>query len=258
MERTMYNAAIAGVSLDGVKVNYTNPLESDGHHHRGKQYGIACCPSNIARFLPSIGDYVYLTRDNNLYVNLYVGSESKMKLGETDVTVTQKTNYPWDGNVKICVDPAADITGKVLLRVPDWSRKYTVTVNGKSVKKNMEKGYLVIDRTWKKGDAIALSFDMPVETVAADPKVKADEGRRAIRRGPIVYCAEQADNKGIDLNNLVLSPKNKFTVKDGEGILKGTKKLETTIGKDKITFIPYYAWDNREPGKMIVWTKYSN
>jgi DUF1680 family protein len=260
-ERTMYNAAIAGVSLDGVKVNYTNPLESDGNHHRGKQYGIACCPSNIARFLPSIGNYVYLTKDNDLYVNLYVGSVSKIKLGETPVTVTQKTNYPWNGNVSIAIDPATAIDGKLKLRIPDWNRKYTIKINGKSMTdtgSNMDKGYLVISKKWKKGDVVNINFDMPVELVASDPNVLQNTGKRAIRKGPLVYCAEQADNKGIDLNNLTLSPRNKFTVINGDGVLKGIKKLQTIIGNNKITFIPYYAWDNREPGKMIVWTGYTN
>ncbi len=258
MERTMYNAALAGVSLDGVKVNYTNPLESDGNHHRGKEYGIACCPSNIARFLPSIGKYVYLTSENNLYVNLYVGSESTMKMGETDVTVIQKTNYPWDGNVRIAIDPATAIDGNVLLRIPEWNKKYTVTLNGKAVKKTIEKGYLVVHNKWKKGDVIALNFAMPVEMVESDSNVVANKGLRAVRRGPLVYCVEQADNKGIDLSKISLNSKNKFTVINGHGLLNGTKKLQTTVGKDKITFIPYYAWDNREPGKMIVWIKYTN
>lgn len=258
MERTLYNALLAGESLDGRRFFYTNPLESDGKHHRGERYGIACCPSNMARFIPSVGNYVYSEKENELLVNLFVGSETKLSLAGTPVTVIQKTEYPFDGRVTITINPQSAVDGKIKIRIPDWCKSYTATVNGKNVKSsNLEHGYLALNKKWNKGDVIALNFDMPVNVVESDPRIKTNDGRRAIQRGPIVYCVEQVDNKGVDLNNLVLSSKNKFTVVNGDGVLAGTKKLQTTAGKNKITFVPYYTWENREPGKMLVWVKYT-
>ncbi|MBO9573467.1 MAG: glycoside hydrolase family 127 protein, partial [Chitinophagaceae bacterium] len=258
IERTLYNALLAGESLDGRKFFYTNVLESDGNRHRGEKYGIACCPSNMARFIPSVGSYIYSEKGNELLVNLFIGSETKLSLNNTPATITQKTEYPFDGKVTISVDPSVAVDGKIKIRIPDWCKSYTATLNGKNVKSStLDNGYLTLNKKWNKGDVIALNFDMPVNVVESDPNVVTNAGRRAIQRGPIVYCVEQVDNKGIDLNNLELSSKNKFTVINGDGILAGTKKLQTTVGKNKITFVPYYAWENRESGKMLVWVKYS-
>lgn len=259
MERAMYNAVLGGVSLKGDRFFYVNPMESDGNNIRSRWHGTACCPSNIARFLPQVGNYVYMQKDNDLYVNLYVGSETKITLGTTEVAVVQKTDYPWAGGVQITVNPSAPIDGAIKLRIPEWCKTYTAKINGKLItQKDLQLGYLPIQKTWKKGDVITLDLAMPIEMVAADPRVKDDAGRRAIQRGPIVYCAEQVDNPGIDLNNVTLTNKNTFKIVEGEGILKGIKKLTTTVGKDKITLVPYYAWENREPGKMIVWMKDSD
>ncbi len=257
-ERTLYNALLAGVSLDGRRVFYTNPLESDGKHHRGEKYGTACCPTNVTRFIPSIGSYIYAQKGDEVLVNLYMGSETKLQLNNTPLTLIQQTNYPYDGRVTITVVPASTTQGKIKVRIPDWCKSYTAKLNGKNVKtNNLEQGYLSLNKKWNKGDVIELNFDMPVTVVESDPNVKTNDGRRAVQRGPLVYCVEQVDNKGYDLNNLVLGPKNKFTLVDGDGILAGTKKIQTTVGKDKITFVPYYAWENRESGKMLVWIKYS-
>jgi DUF1680 family protein len=259
VERTLYNALLAGVSLDGRKVFYTNPLESDGRTHRGEKYGIACCPSNIARFMPSVGNYVYMTRGNELFVNLFMTSESNVTMNNVPVKLIQQTGYPFDGNVSVSVGPETPVDGKIKILIPDWCKSYTVTINNRKVGvKQMEAGYLTLIRKWKKGDVIQLNLDMPVEMVTSDPRVTNNSGRRAVKRGPLVYCVEQADNPGIDLNNLTLSGKNTFRIVDGDGVLKGTKKLETMVGKDKVTFVPYYAWENRQPGKMLVWTRYSD
>jgi uncharacterized protein len=257
IERTLYNALLAGESLDGRKFFYTNVLESDGHAHRGEKYGIACCPSNMARFIPSVGSYIYAEKDNELLVNLFVGSESSVSLNNVAVNITQKTLYPYDGKVMINVDPANAVDGNIKIRVPYWCKSYTATINGKNAKsENLDKGYLVFNKKWNKGDVIALNFDMPVNVVEADPNVTTNAGRRVVERGPLVYCVEQVDNKGVDLNNLELSAANKFTVINGDGILANTKKIQTKSGKNKITFVPYYAWENRESGKMLVWVKY--
>lgn len=257
VERTLYNALLAGVSLSGEKFFYTNPLEADGKTHRGQHYGIACCPSNMARFMPSVGNYIYSSKDNELLVNLYIGSEAALKLGNLPVRIVQQTNYPYDGRISISVDPENPVNAKIKLLIPDWCKSYAAKVNGKAVKKNIESGYLSIDRAWKKGDRIELNLDMPV-VLESDEHVKENAGRRAVRKGPLIYCAEQADNKGIDLNNVTLNTSSKFTVADGEGVLKGVKKLQTNAGSQKLVLIPYYAWENRESGKMLVWLKYAN
>ncbi len=258
VQRTLFNAALAGVSISGEKFFYTNPLESDGKRHRGAGYGIACCPTNMARFLPTIGRYVYMEKNNELFVNLFVGSESKVKLGDIPVAISQKTEYPWDGHVVLSVNPESAVQGKIKILIPEWCKSYTVSLNGKKLSKKIyEHGYLTLNKKWTSGDEITLNLDMPVRVVASDPRVKNNQGRRALQRGPFIYCVEQVDNPGVNLDNLILTSKNKFSVVDGDGILKGTKKIQTKAGKDIITYIPYYAWENRQSGKMLVWTKYA-
>jgi len=257
MERSMYNAVLAGVSLSGDRFFYINPLESDGNHHRQRWYGTACCPSNISRFLPSVGNYVYMVGKNDLFINLYAASEATVHLKGIKMAVSQKTSYPWDGDITIKIDPQSDVYANIKLRIPDWCKTYTVKLNGvKLAQKKIDAGYLVLSKKWAKGDVISLMLNMPVEVVAADSRVKANVGKRAIQRGPIVYSLEKADNKNVDLYALRLTSKNNFTVVEGKGILDGIKLLQTNTGADKITFIPYYAWDNREPGKMLVWVNY--
>lgn len=257
-ERSLYNAVLAGQNLEGDKFFYTNPLAAEGKTHRGGAYGIACCPSNMARFIPQVGEYIYMTGNNELLVNLYIGDETKTSLGNTPVTISQQTQYPWEGKVTIKVDPQQEVTGKIKLRIPDWCKSYTAKLNGKKIGKSiLENGYLAINRNWNKGDVIELDFSMPVELVAADPKVEANKGKRAIRKGPIVYCVEEVDNLGVDFDKLTLTSKNKFTVTQGEGILAGVKNLTTTVNGKAITFVPYFAWENRQSGKMNVWLNYS-
>jgi DUF1680 family protein len=260
LERTLYNALLAGVSLDGSKVSYTNTLESEGkHHNRDTVYGTACCPSNIARFLPAVGSYIYLTRDNEVLVNLYIGSETKLSIGSTPTTIVQKTDYPYNGRIAITVNPESAVQGKIKLRIPDWCKSYSASLNGKKISgKDLENGYLTMSKEWKKGDGIIINLDMPVVLDSADARTADDVGRRTVQKGPLVYAIEQADNPGLDIQNITLTSKNTFKVVPGDGVLKGINKLQTTVGKDKVTFIPYYAWDNRELGKMLVWVKYSN
>lgn len=258
MERSLYNAVLAGQNLGGDKFFYTNPLSAEGKTHRGGAYGIACCPSNMARFIPQVGEYIYMTGKNELFINLYVGDETKTSLGNTPVVISQQTQYPWEGKVVIKVDPQSAVNGKIKLRIPDWCKSYTASLNGKKIgRSTLENGYLAIDRTWNKADVIELDFSMPVELVSADPKVEANIGKRAIRKGPIVYCMEEVDNPGIDFDKLSLSSKNKFSVVDGEGILSGVKNLTTKVNGNTVTFVPYFAWENRKSGKMNVWVNYS-
>ncbi len=258
LERSLYNAVLAGQNLDGNAFFYTNPLASEGKHHRGGEYGIACCPSNMARFIPQVGEYIYMKRKDELMVNLYIGNETNTSLGNTPLTISQQTQYPWEGKVLIKVEPEKAVDGKIKLRIPDWAKSYAALLNGEKINQlNLEAGYLTIDRKWKKGDIIELDFSMPVELVAAHPLVEANKGKRAVQRGPIVYCMEEVDNPGVDPEQLTLSAENKFALVNGKGKLEGIKNLTTIANGDNITFVPYFAWENRQSGKMNVWVNYA-
>lgn len=253
MERSIYNALLAGINLQGNRFFYVNPLESDGKHHRKEWYGTACCPSNLCRFIPSIGGYIYGTSDDALYVNLFIGNEATVNLGGKDVKVSMTTSYPDNGQTTITLGGATD--KQVRVRIPGWCDKYTVKVNGSDAKYSLEAGYAVLEGPWKAGDNIELNFEMPVKVVTADPRVKADVGLRAIQRGPLVYCAEAADNY-IGLDSLRLSPNETFNTHYDDVLLNGTTLIDVRSEGKKFRLIPYYLWDNRAAGKMKVWLPY--
>ena len=283
LERSLYNGLISGVSLEGNGFFYPNPLESMGQHQRQAWFGCACCPSNICRFIPSLPGYVYAVKDKNVYVNLFVSNTATVKVEGKKLTLSQETNYPWDGAVGLTVDRATGKDFTLKLRIPGWVKgqvvpsdlysyadnkrlSYTVTVNGEEVEKTIgEDGYLAISRRWKKGDRIELNFDMQPRTVKAHPQVAADRGRLAIERGPIVYCAEWPDNN-FDIMTLLLNRDPKFEEVRRDDLLYGITQLKTdaqTLSYDKegrlqakdvkLTLIPYYAWAHRGSGKMAVW-----
>lgn len=260
MERSMYNGVLAGISLDGDLFFYVNPLESEGHHHRQEWFGCACCPSNVSRFLPSVGSYIYATsKTNGVFVNLYVGSSAEMNVGQTKLQLVQNTDYPWTGNIKIEVQPEMESTFPMNLRIPGWCHHFSLSVNGQ--KQNVtkqENGYVALIRKWKKGDKISLKLDMPVEVVAADPRVETNVGKRAIQRGPLVYCVEESDQANRYWHEIQLSKKSTFKTKKASGKLKGMVEIQGKTDKENFTLIPYFAWDNREAGKMKVWIDYED
>ena len=276
MERALYNGVISGVSLDGRKFFYENPLASRGAHHRQPWFGCACCPPNITRILASLGGYIYATGESRLAVHLYVASEAAAQVGEHAVTVRQETDYPWDGAVKLTLGLKGKARFDLTLRQPDWAGHASLRVNGAEVEPRVDRGYLAIDREWSDGDVIELGIEMPVRRVYADPRVAADCGRVALQRGPIVFCLEAADN-GPELERLS-APRHaewnaRFdpTVLGGVITLKGDgAKLDTADGhgplyRDRpiatktvaLTAVPYYTWDNRAAGEMLVWIRES-
>ena len=255
LERSLYNGALAGISLGGDRFFYVNPLESKGDHHRQEWYGCACCPSQLSRFLPSIGNYIYASSDDALWVNLYMGNTGQIRIGETDILLTQETNYPWDGSVKLTISTSQPLEKEIRLRIPDWCKTYDLSINGKRINVPKEKGYAVI-KDWKSQDVIALDMDMPVEIVAADPHVKENFDKRAIQRGPLVYCMEEIDNPEY-FDQIQLSPSTIFQTAFVSDILNGIKTIKTNGRAQSATFIPYYAWDNRKAGKMRVWIPYN-
>ena len=255
LERSLYNGALAGISLGGDRFFYVNPLESKGDHHRQEWYGCACCPSQLSRFLPSIGNYIYASSDDALWVNLYIGNTGQIRIGETDILLTQETDYPWDGSVKLTISTSQPLEKEIRLRIPNWCKTYDLSINGKRINVSEEKGYAVI-KDWKSQDVIALDMDMPVEIVAADPHVKENFGKRVIQRGPLVYCMEEIDNPEY-FDQIQLSPSTTFQTAFVSDILNGIKTIKTIGRAQSATFIPYYAWDNRKAGKMRVWIPYN-
>ena len=221
-ERTLYNGLLSGVSLDGTKFFYPNVLESDGTQERSPWFGCACCPGNITRFLPSVPGYVYAQQGKTIYVNLYAGGTADIKLDDgRAIRLTQETRYPWDGAAKITVAPDKKSRFTIAVRIPGWARNeavpgdlyrfadtntkpVTLNVNGKSVPLKIKGGYVSLTRSWKAGDVIALNLPMPVRRVVANEKVRADRGRVALQRGPMVFCAEWPDNPGGKVRNLLL------------------------------------------------------
>ena len=282
LERTLYNGLISGVSLDGGGFFYPNPLESMGQHQRQPWFGCACCPSNICRFIPSLPGYVYAVKDNQVYVNLFMGNEAELKVGGKKVILHQETRYPWDGHVTLTVDKNAAGTFVMKIRIPGWVRNqvvpsdlytysdgkrpgYSVKVNGEAVTSALEQGYFTIERKWKKGDRVELQLDMEVRTVKANGKVEADRGRMAVERGPIVYCAEWPDNS-FNVLSLLMNLHPQFEVVERPDLLYGLNQIKTPVQtleydeqgrlvvKDQeLTLIPYYAWAHRGPGNMAVW-----
>lgn len=274
MERSLYNGVLAGVSLDGTKFFYVNPLESDGNHHRSPWFGCACCPPNVARTVASVGGYAYATGADGLYVNLYIQGSVKTKVGDTPVSLDVTTNYPWEGDVSIVVRPESPSKFAIRPRVPGWARGVSVSVNGTKVEQpTIERGYIVLDRDWNPGDTVALSFPMPVERMLSHPKVAADEGRVALQRGPIVYCVEAADNGKAAIDGVFLSWNAAVKAEPRPDLLGGVVVLSVeanrlaampdwpgtlyqpapAVENAALVAIPYAVWDNREPGPMAVW-----
>ena len=249
LERSMYNGALAGISLSGDRFFYVNPLESDGHHHRKAWYRTACCPSQISRFLPSIGNYLYATADDTLWVNLYIGSTVRMVHQEANLEIKQITDYPWDGKIRFELKSDKSFHSTFKFRIPAWCTHYSLSYNGQIQEVTPSLGYASLSRKWKDGDVVELDLEMPVQVLSADPRVKANVGKRAIQRGPLVYCLEEIDNPQID--DAVIEPNMHFTTVRND--LLDIVEIRGVTNGQVLKFVPYYIWDNREAGKMKVW-----
>ena len=288
LEKTLYNSMLSGVSLSADRFFYPNPLESNGQHERQAWFGCACCPSNVARFVPAIPGYIYAASDDELYVNLFISNDADINMGDRKVSISQKANFPWDGKVEISVNPERRGKFTLKIHIPGWARNeaipgslYTFTdqneetfnlsVNGEVLTPEILEGYAVIDRTWKQGDKIGLEIPMPVRRVVADERIKADFGKIAVQRGPVIYCAEWPDNNTGNVLNLIVSKETEFTTEFVPSLLEGTQVIKTTgsqtkrtlggrvemLEEEPLTLIPYALWNNRGPGQMMVWLPYS-
>ncbi|HXC97225.1 MAG TPA: beta-L-arabinofuranosidase domain-containing protein, partial [Edaphobacter sp.] len=201
LERTLYNGALAGVSLKGDTYFYENPLEGTTKRTRWVWHECPCCPPMFIKFMGAMPSYIYATDHESVYVNLFVGSRATIKVQDAQMILKQTTQYPWDGAIRIDVEAAPTESTKLMLRVPGWCRGESLTVNGKRIATDQRvRGYVQIDRPWRRGDVVALTLPMPIRKVRANLAVKADIGRVALMRGPIVYCLESADNAGSTQN----------------------------------------------------------
>jgi DUF1680 family protein len=284
LEKTLYNSMLSGVSLSADRFFYPNPLESSGHHQRQAWFGCACCPSNIARFVPAIPGYIYAVTDKELYVNLFVSNDAHVSVGEKKIDISQKTNFPWDGKVEIGVNPEVSTRFALKVRIPDWAMneaiagglyRFTVRnneivdldVNGEKAVINIKDGYATFSRKWKKGDKVEVEFPMPVRTIIADERVTEDKGKIVVQRGPVIYCAEWPDNNSGNVLNLIINNEAGFSSEFIPDLLGGTEVIKTLghqtrrtlegtiemLPDEPVILIPYALWNNRGPGQMIVW-----
>ncbi len=277
-ERALYNGVLSGVSLSGDKFFYDNPLESMGQHERQKWFGCACCPGNVTRFMASVPQYQYASQGSDIFVNLYI--QGKGNVNGTELL--QHTDYPWNGNVKIIVNPKNNAKFNIRLRIPSWvksrpvatnlysfadsAEQYTLKVNGREVKAYMADGYAVVNRKWKKGDVIELSLPMDVRRISANDNVEDDRGKYALERGPIVYCLEGKDQPDSMVFNKVITSKTQIDAELKANKLNGIVELtgkaseveaDGTVKETTFKAIPYSTWNNRGADQMEVWIPYS-
>jgi DUF1680 family protein len=296
LEKSLYNGLISGVGLDGKSFFYTNAMQvkqktaggfgngftgGDVEAARSGWFECSCCPTNIARLLPAVPGYMYAQKDDNLYINLFINGTADLTVKNTAVQLVQQNNYPWDGALAFTVNPKKAIAFNVLLRIPGWVQnsvvpsdlyqfentstvKPVIKVNGNPVEYTIQNGYAVIGKSWKKNDVISVDLPMEVRRITANKNLKDDIGKVALQRGPLVYCAEWADNNG-HTSNIIMPAGTQFTNEFKPDLLNGVMVLTAEVPavvvsndnvntvKQAFTAIPYYSWANRGKGEMMIW-----
>lgn len=273
METVLYNGVLSGMSLDGMKYFYTNPLEHDGgddlaDHHRGSCRrttghwdATSCCPPNVGRTLASLSSYFHGLSDDSIFIHHYSEGVARFKLAGTYVRVSQTTEYPWEGKVKITVTTDTPTSFKLMLRVPAWCESADVKVNGKDYSGTVNpNSYIEISRPWASGDTVELYLPMAIRRVVSHPNVEENVGRIALARGPFVYCVEAFDHQDIDISQITIHEDIELSYSfnkqllGGVGIIQGEARLKNKPSKKyTVTAIPYFSWTNRTPGAMRVW-----
>ena len=291
VEKNLYNSILVGENLDGNRFFYSTLLEVNGGNSRSEWFGCACCPPNLMRTIASLSGYMYTVHKNDVFVNMFVGSNGSVNVGGTQVGLKQETKYPWDGAVALTVSLKEAKKFALKVRIPGWvneqkNKNVTIKVNGNAVTFQTEKGYAAIDRTWANGDVVSIDSPMEIRITESHEKVTATQGKIALQRGPIVYCMEKAGNaqlnttiENFDPLNFVIPRDAKLTATYKENLLKGVVeitgdvKYATGRGNEmidaKLQAVPYYAWNNRgddaeytagleEPknnsSRMLIWT----
>lgn len=289
LERTLYNGLISGVGLDGKSFFYTNAMEvrngfshNDIERERSGWFQCSCCPTNICRFIPAVPGYMYAQKESDLYVNLFISSTANLIINNKPVQVVQQNNYPWEGDLRFTIQTAKANSFKLLIRIPGWALntavpsdlysfqknagvKPTIQINGEPVTYEIQNGFAVIDRAWKKNDEVLVSLPMEIKQVVANEKIRDNIGKVALQRGPIVFCAEWADNNG-KAGNIIVPAGAAFSTEYKPTLLNGIMTLKTevpvvsitgtesiTTERKTVTMIPYYSWANRGKGEMTIW-----
>lgn len=284
IERALYNGINSGMSLDGTLYCYRNPLAFDpstGDKIRNPWYDVTCCPPNLERTFGSLPGYFYSTSSDGLYVHLYDDSELNWHLENgMGLRISQRTRYPWDGLVEMTVTPAVPTDFVFYVRIPGWADHAEVAVNGKALSGVIPGQYLPVHRRWSPGDVVQLKIEVLPQVIDANPRVADDTGRVAIQRGPLIYCLEEIDQPGgTSLSDVAVNPGRRVAEEfqpefrgdllggmvvlhhtgavyergASEKILYSRYSGETKTRKVPLTFIPYYAWANRQASSMQVW-----
>lgn len=281
IERSLYNGLLSGISLDGKSFFYVNPLEANGKFTfnqgaktRQSWFDCSCCPTNLVRFIPSLPGLVYAQQKDDLFVNLYISSKAKVSVNNNPLTIEQQSDYPWQGDVNIIINPENPERFTLKLRIPGWAQnqplpgslysytdivkdKIVITVNGKKTKFSTHLGYAAITRNWKAGDRVTIKLPMTIRLVIANEKVNDDRDKAALEFGPIVYCVEGIDNDNLDdltlPDNITLKVEKRNDLLNGVNIITGDVPADSVKGFLEFTAVPYYAWSNRGPGSMKVW-----
>ena len=272
LELALFNGALSGLSRDGEHYFYANPLESDGSAERWVWHTCPCCTMNVSRLVASVGGYFVSTAADGVAFHLYGGISTTREVGGTKVALRETSNYPWSGEIAISIDPETPTAFDVKLRIPGWCKGAKVVVNGAAVTAAPVNGYVTIHRTWQQGDRVTLDLPMPAEKLYANPAVIMDAGRVALKRGPLVYCIEEADNPGGRVQRLKLTREAQLKSTTRADLFNGIVTLtasataidesefhglyRTSPPKEQeasLTALPYYLWANRGAGSMVVW-----
>lgn len=270
LERALYNGFLSGISLDGKKFAYVNPLASEYGNIRKPWWDCPCCPTNVVRFLPQLPSYIYGLKENTLFINLFIGSTATFKLNDTKISINQETDYPWDGRISLKINLAQPTNFTLAIRIPGWEQnkpvpsdlysylitnnsERTLTINNRPIETHLDKGFVKIRRIWSDNDIIELNLPMSIKRVVSNEKIKNNRGKVALERGPIVYCIENIDDGVKSTSDLILGDNTELKTEYRNDLLKGIITL--TNKHQNFTAIPYYAWSNRGKSQMEVWIK---
>jgi uncharacterized protein len=273
MELALFNGALTGLARDGAHYFYSNPLESRGQHKRWAWHVCPCCTMNVSRLVASVAGYAISAREDGIAFHFYGGFETTATLAGVKVSLRETSDYPWVGDVRIGIDPETPAAFDLKLRIPGWAKNARAAVNGEVIALAVTNGYATIHRTWRKDDAVTLELEMLAERLYAHPSVRMDVGRAALRRGPLIYCVEEADNPGEPVQTLALPRSAALAAEMRTDLFGGVMTLKANAkrlvpGKESgalysteppaardaaLVALPYHLWANRGPGSMQVW-----
>ncbi len=258
IEKLLYNGILVSQSLDGMKYFYSNKIISEGSDERQNWFECACCPTNYIRLIPTIGKYIYSTSPEGIWIHQYIGSEVKLNVPNgNEVSLTQQSAFPWEGKVSIQLVSDKEASFSLFLRVPEWATTSEIHVDGEKLNGPIRpRSYVRIFKSWPKNAFINMTFPMTPKLNQSDPRIITNLNKRAISRGPLVYCMEQIDNPEFDIFQCELDNELELNVLKKPDLLGGINVIQGKTAEDEIFLaIPYYAWANRGPSKMQIWNK---